>query len=133
MLTEREVMNILHDLDLYEVVEKTFMQLPCSEIMGTAKCALCLREGKIRYSFIPQGEIDDRDDEIVLYELKGTKATVTEDVFVGRFDELEEIEKSEGKERVYHYVIDELYDKTMRFSDLVKKVEERFGIFGVDY
>ena len=133
MLTEREVMNILHDLDLYEIVEKTFMQLPCSGIMGTAKCTLCLREGKIRYSFIPQGEVDDGGDEIVLYELKGTKATVTEDVFTGRFDELEEIEKNEGEERVYHYVIDELYDKTMRFSDIVEKVERHFGILGVDY
>ena len=58
MLPKEKALEIIERTGLTDIVEKTFMQLPCSGISGVAKCTLSLDEGKIYYYFIPQGEVD---------------------------------------------------------------------------
>ena len=83
MISKDQALKILEDVSAYDVVKLAWDVLP-EHGSGKAYVVLDLEEGSVKSYYIPAGEFDEKvPHEIVLYELRNSKAYVIEEVFWG--------------------------------------------------
>ena len=110
MITKEQALEVLENASIYEIIELAWRALP-DHGSGTAYVVLDLKTGWIKSYYVPAGEVDEQvQHEIVLYELKNSRAHVVEEVFWG-----EDIDEED--------VLDELAERCL--IDLLKQLLEQ--------
>ena len=133
MINKEQALKILEDVSTYEIVKLAWSMLP-EHGSGTAYVVLDLEDGSVKSYYVPAGEIAeeevffgqdiDEDDineedektkhEIVLYELKNSRAHIVEEVFFGQDIDEDDINEED--------VLDELTENcSTNFDRLVEQ------------
>ena len=106
---------MLENASVYEVIELAWRALP-EHGTGTAYTVLDLEEGSVKSYYVPAGEVDEAvPHEIVLYELKDSRARVVEEIFWGEDIDEDTIDEED--------VLDELAERCL--IDLLKQLLEQ--------
>jgi hypothetical protein len=113
-MNKEQALKILEDVSTYEIIKLAWDVLP-EHGSGTAYTILDLEDGSVKSYYIPAGEIAEAaPHEIVLYELKNSRAHVIEEVFFGQDIDEDDINEED--------VLDELTENcSTNFNQLVEQ------------
>ena len=114
MISKEQALKILEGALAYEIIKLAWDVLP-EHGSGTAYAVLDLEEGSIKSYYVPAGEVDEEArHEVVLYELKNSRAYVIEEVFFGQDIDEDTINEED--------VLDELVENcSTNFDQLVEQ------------